>query len=263
MVEKMVEFDEQAAKALEAGYLSPDVAAQRAVVLERLALRNGEIVLDIGSGPGLLVAEMAKLVGDEGQVTGLDMSAPMNVMAAARCKDFASVDFKEGDATNLPFKNASFDVVVSTQVYEYVPDMPLALSELHRVLKPGGRVLILDTDWDSLAVNVSDRNRHHRIIKAWDEHLADPNLPAKLIPLLTNANFVVTSREAHPLLNTEYQANTYSSMIIPFIRNFVIGRQGIAEDEANAWMTDLKELGQEGAFFFSLNRYMFRALKPG
>lgn len=257
----MIEFDSATAKALEEGYSSPDVTGQRAAVLEHLRMRPGEAVLDIGSGPGLLVYDIAKLVGDQGQVVGMDMSPAMNEMASERCQDFPHVSFKEGDATALPFEDNTFDVAVSTQVYEYVADMPTALAELHRVMKPGGRILILDTDWDSLVVNTKNRDLHNRVTLAWDEHLADPNLPSKLIPLLKSAGFQMTASDVFPLLNTELQANTYSGFIIPAIANFVGGRQGVSEADAQLWRTHLIELGAEGKFFFSLNRYLFQAIK--
>jgi arsenite methyltransferase len=58
--------------------------------------------------------------------------------------------YAEGDALAMPFPDASFDAAASTQVYEYVEDMAAALAEARRVLRPGGRLLVLDTDWDSI-----------------------------------------------------------------------------------------------------------------
>ena len=89
---------------------------------------------------------------------------------------------------------------------------------------------------------------------AWEEHLADPNLPANLAPLLHGAGFLITSCEVFPLLNTQYQANTYSSMVLPMIANFVVDRQGISKDEAQGWHQEIKQQSAKGAFFFSLNR---------
>lgn len=258
----MLEFDTKAAKAVEAGYLSPDVTAQRAAVLERLTLRTGEHVLDIGAGPGLLTFDMAQLVGQDGRAVGMDVSAPMNQLARERCKDLPQASFQEADATDLPFADHSFDAVVSTQVYEYVTDITKALSEAYRIVKPGGRILILDTNWDSLVINVRNRGRHQKVLAAWEEHLAEPNLPAKLAPLLKRAGFQITSREVFPLLNTEYQANTYSNMILPMIAKFVVDRQDLTKDDAQAWHDEIKQLNSEDSFFFSLNRYLFQAIRP-
>lgn len=258
----MLEFDERQARAVEAMYQNPDVTGQRSEVLRRLELRAGEAVLDIGSGPGLLLRDLALTVGASGRAVGLDMSAPMIEIAKHRCDGLGQVAFEQGQAEMLPFPDAAFDAAVSTQVYEYVPDMALALRELYRVMKPGGRILILDTDWDSLVLHTNDRARQERILKVWDEHLADAHLPATLSPKLRAAGFQITRREIIPLLNPEYHANCFAAGILDGIRGFVAGRSGITREEADAWAQSLRDLGARGEFFFSINRYVFQAVKP-
>jgi ubiquinone/menaquinone biosynthesis C-methylase UbiE len=258
----MLEFDERQARAVEAMYQNPDVTGQRAEVLRRLELRLGEAVLDVGAGPGLLLRDLALSVGPGGKAAGLDMSAPMIEIARRRCEGLAQVVFEQGDAMQLPFPDASFDVAVSTQVYEYVPDMALALRELHRVMKPGGRILILDTDWDSLVLHTNDRARQDRILRVWDEHLADAHLPATLSPKLRAAGFQITRREIIPLLNPEYHPNCFAAGILDGIRGFVAGRGGVTKEEADGWAQSLRDLGALGEFFFSINRYVFQAVKP-
>jgi arsenite methyltransferase len=144
----MLQFDENASRHIQRMYSTPDVVQQRAEVLALLAAQPGERVLDIGSGPGFLVASLADAVGDGGAVHGLDPSPPMNAVARdlIGSRPWARID--DGDAVELPYPDRAFDAAVSTQVYEYVADIPRALSELRRVLRPGGRALVLDTDWD-------------------------------------------------------------------------------------------------------------------
>src|SRR3954470_11006026 len=85
-----------------------------------------------------------------------------------------AVDFVAGDASQLPFPDGSFDAAVSTQVYEYLEDVPRALREARRVLRRGGRLLVLDTDWDSVVWHSSDPARMARLLDVWSTHLADP-----------------------------------------------------------------------------------------
>ena len=256
----MLPFDENAARHFQRVYSTPDVVQQRAEVLALLAPQPGERVLDVGSGPGFLVASLADAVGASGAVHGLDQSAPMNAVARdlIGTRPWASID--DGDAVELPYPDGAFDAAVSTQVYEYVADIPRALSELRRVLRPGGRALVLDTDWDSVVWHVADRQRHRRIMAAWEEHLVHPHLPCTLPGHLRRAGFRVTGRHLIPLFNPRFEQNTLSALNMELIARFVAGRQGLTEADADAWMADLRERGAEDEYLFSVNRYCFLAV---
>ena len=254
-------FDEATSRRVEATYRTPDVVEQRRAVLAALDLKPGEDVLDIGSGPGFLAREMGGEVGPDGSVTGVDPSQSMLSMARTRPTqaDSAPVGFRAGEATALPCAGASCDVVTSTQVYEYVDDMPAALAEAWRVLRPGGRLLVIDTDWGSIVWRSSDDDRMRRVLDAWDGHLADPHLPRRLSGLLEDAGFSVTHRAAIPLLNVGYDPDTYSAGLIGFVSAFVPRHSAISADDIASWASDLVGLGP--AYFFSLNRYLFLAVK--
>jgi len=252
-------FDEETSRRVAATYTTSDVVEQRRAVRAALRLAPGERVLDIGSGPGFLALEMAEQVGPNGSVHGIDPSDSMLAIATANAPapGSAPVQFGAGEATALPFPDATFDVVTATQVYEYLPDLPAALAEASRVLRPGGRLLVLDTDWDSIVWHSSDPDRMRRVLTAWDQHLADPYLPRRLTGLLTGSGFTVTQRAVLPLLNAGYRADTYSAGLIGFIAAFVPGRDGLTNQDVAAWAEDLVGLGAD--YFFSLNRYLFLA----
>ncbi len=257
----VLKFDDRASGRIEAQYATPDLVQQRRAVRAALDLKPGEDVLDIGSGPGLLACEMAADVGGGGSVHGVDPSDSMLALGRRRerAAGSAPVTLIAGDACTLPFADDSFDAAAATQVYEYVADMPAALREVRRVLRPGGRLLILDTDWDSIVWHSSDPERMQRVLTAWDEHLVDPYLPRRLNRLLEDAGFAVARRMAHPLLNAGYDQNTFSAGLIDLIASFVPGRQGITDSDAAAWAGELVALGSD--YFFSLNRYLFLASK--
>jgi arsenite methyltransferase len=250
----MLEFDEQTTQRLVKVYTTPDVVEQRRATREILALQPGEQVLDVGSGPGFLAAEMAQEVGPDGRVAGVDPSDSMLALARQRT---AEAEFQPGGALELPFADASFDVVVSTQVLEYVEDVASALSEARRVLRPGGRLLVLDTDWDSIVWRTADPERMRRVMDAWAEHLADPYLPRRLPGLLRDAGLALAHSSVLAILNHPYNADTYSAGMIRMVAGFVPGRRGVTEAEAAAWEDELTGLGED--YFFSLNRYVFVA----
>jgi ubiquinone/menaquinone biosynthesis C-methylase UbiE len=257
-------FDATASQRLEAVYLTPDIVRQRKEVLAALALRPGETVLDVGSGPGLLMADMADLVGPEGHVTGIDLSDSMLALSRRRFADpplRERISILKADATRLPFKTGQFDAAVSTQVYEYVPDVDRALAELFRVLRPGGRVLILDTDWDSLVWNTLDPTLSDRFIEAWTMRFAHPHLPRTLQHRLRNAGFRILRCDVLVLLNDTYDPNTYSLTNGEIMAEFV-QHHGLSASDVADWKQSLRELGTQGQYFFSLNRYLFQATKP-
>ncbi|MGY1806504.1 methyltransferase domain-containing protein [Blastococcus sp. SYSU D00669] len=255
----MLPFDEDGARRIQRTYSTPDVVRQRAEVLALLAARPGERVLDVGSGPGFLVASLADAVGAGGAVHGLDPSAPMNALARELVATRPWVRIDDGDALDLPYPDGAFDAAVSTQVYEYVADVPRALAELRRVLRPGGRVLVLDTDWDSVVWHAADRDRHRRVMAAWEEHLVHAHLPCTLPGHLRRAGFRVTGRHLIPLFNTRYAEDTYSAHTMGTIGRFVVGRHGLTQADVEAWWADLRARGAEDDYLFSVNRYCFLA----
>jgi ubiquinone/menaquinone biosynthesis C-methylase UbiE len=255
-------FDAATSREVEALYLTPEVAAQRFQVLKALELREGERVIDIGCGPGLLAHEMAASVGRDGCVCGIDISEDMLALSRERCAEQNSAKFQMAEATDLPHPEDSFDAAVSTQVYEYVADVPAALSELWRVTRPGGRVVIIDTDYGSLVIHTENQARTERVVQAWDDHFLHPGLPRILSRLLRDAGFIIRRRDVIPMFNPEYQDNSYGRRLFGMMASFAVGRKHISRHEADAWLAEFAELGRQGRFFFSLNRYLFVADKP-
>ncbi len=107
---------------------------------------RGEVVLDIGCGGGVDTLVSATMVGREGKVMGIDMVSEMlkRAMENVGKTTLKNVSFQEASAEDLPFADEIFDVVISNGVFNLVPDKAKALSEVFRVLKPGGRVMIAD-----------------------------------------------------------------------------------------------------------------------
>src|SRR6266566_2156097 len=106
-------------------------------------LAEGERVLDLGSGAGTDSLVAAQMVGN---VTGIDMTPEMlsKARAAAAEMGAANVEFVESEAEQLPFADASFDVVISNGVIDLIPDKDAVFAEIFRVLTPGGRIQIAD-----------------------------------------------------------------------------------------------------------------------
>jgi len=127
-------------------------------------LKPGEQVLDLGCGAGTDSLIAAQMVGSEGSVAGIDMTAEMLEKARAAAVELGAenVEFVEGEVERLPFAEMSFDVVISNGVIDLVPDKDAVFSEIHRVLRPGGRIQIADV---TIQQPVSDEGK--RDIDLW------------------------------------------------------------------------------------------------
>jgi SAM-dependent methyltransferase len=109
-------------------------------------LNEGEAVLDIGCGSGVDTIFAARITGPNGKAVGIDATSEMLKRAKDNLKlmHLKNVSFKEASAENLPFPDENFDVVISNGVFNLVPRKSKALSEVFRILKPKGRLMIAD-----------------------------------------------------------------------------------------------------------------------
>lgn len=248
-----LEFDAAVSRHLESLYVSAIPATRRQKALAALDLRPGEHVLDVGTGPGYLAGEMALQLGSAGQIVGIDKSPDMLSRAKRRCAGLPQVSFQEADVTKIPSAPEAFDAAAAIQVYEFVEDMEAALRELHRVLRPGGRAIIVDIDLGSLVWEAGDRARAARVFHARDQ--ADPYLPRRLGPLLRQAGFDLLSVDTYALV--ALTAEPFVAGMAKFAAGFVAGRRGVTAEDAAAWLDDLAAMDAGNRYFFSVTMFLF------
>ena len=245
------------AKELERSYKLADIVKQRQHTLTTLALQPGEKVFDIGCGVGFLTNEMAMLVGKTGQVIGFDQNPEMISHAKQRCEGLQQAEFYEGDAAQLPAEDQAFDAVSCTQVLLYVKDVSKVLTEMRRILKPGGRLVIVETDWRGVVLNSADDALTKNIFSAWDNSVPSPNLPVHLKPLLQKHGFYKIKVDPIPILNTEYSPSNFSHGMLKWISKNAENKGVINKVQRSNWLEDLQNRGQSDSFFFCVNRFLF------
>jgi ubiquinone/menaquinone biosynthesis C-methylase UbiE len=260
-LETILEFDDETSRVVEEFNSSRGAIERRRRIIAALALQADESVLDVGSGPGHQVFEISPIVGPSGHVQGVDPAESAIAIASRRCSSLSNVHFELGEAAHLPFEDSTFDAVMSSQVFEYLEDVCGGLNEICRVLRPGGRVLIHDTDWGALLWRSSDAKRMTRVMNMWDGHLVNPHLPQTLGPKLRDAGFRDISVEPIVQLETELDPKSVSGVLMEFIAGYVES-QGMSASESRAWKEDLEKLGATSDYFFSSTEYIFVGRKP-
>ena len=244
---------------LEKSYKLEDIVKQRQQTLERLVLEPGEKVFDIGCGVGFLAHELALKVGKSGKVVGIDQNPEMIRHSQQRCEGLPQIEFNEGDASQLPAEDQSFDAVSCTQVLLYVKDVSKVLTEMRRILKPGGRLVIVETAWRGVVLNSADDALTKNIFSAWDSAVPSPNLPVHLGPLLKKHEFSNIQVEAVPILNTEYTPSNFSHGMMEWISKNAEKQGVLNKEQRKAFLADLEERERSGSYFFCVNRFLFSA----
>jgi len=255
-------FNAAMAPRLDKLYSSPQIVEQRRRFRELIGAKPGETGLDIGCGLGHLSCELAKEVLPGGRLLAIDASADMVAGVAERARRerlTAVIESRVGDATALDLPDASVDFVVAVQSLSYVPKVEQAIAEAARVLRPGGRLAVLETDWDMCVYESKDAEQMRRLFDGrW--RFAHWHLPRQLHRMFRDAGLRLNKAEAYPLLEVRYDPDSFGVGLIAIARNAAV-RHGVEPQEADAWVADIHSRLRDGEYFFCTNRFMFVAVK--
>ena len=129
-----------------------DIRNLRAKAASRMNLAAGQRALDLGCGIGGATFPLAEITGPAGLAAGVDISMAMVEAATKRVGRRPGVEFKVGEACAIPYPGDFFDSARCERVFLYLPDRLGAIQEMKRVVKPGGRIVLMDTELDTTAV---------------------------------------------------------------------------------------------------------------
>lgn len=213
----------------------------REAYLSLLRLADGERVLDVGCGSGVVTREIARRVGVRGRVVGLDPSPALLMVARELAQETGlgdRMDFREGSVLELPFPDRSFDAVLCVTVLSHVPGGEAAIPELARVLRPGGRVGVFDLDTDMTAFTHSDRALTRRIVAASSDAMAVDGWLARRLPFLfEQAGLIdVQARGFFPL---ETDPRGFYANLAERCADAAVKAGAITVAERNAWLNAL------------------------
>jgi SAM-dependent methyltransferase len=228
-----------------------DIQQRRARSYDLLGVAPGGRIVDVGSGLGTVVGELRARGAD---AVGVDASAEM-VAEAQRRVDGA--EFVVADATELPFPDASLDGYRAERVYQHVSDPGRALREARRVLRPGGRIVLVDQDWDALMFDSDDKEVERAIVLAYSDAIVDGRMGRRSRAALVDAGFADVQVEVETfVLDYDYAAPVLETFVEPAVASGAVTR-----DDADAWIAEQRQRGRDGRFFGAMSHVIAHATR--
>jgi SAM-dependent methyltransferase len=239
-----------------------------------LGARPGDRVVDLGCGTGASLLQLAPDLGG-GVAVGVDASlaalhrtagalAPVAAAGAARVL-LVQADLKDP----LPFPDAAFDRVLSQNVLEFVPDPVRLAAKAGRVLRPGGRLVLGHSDFDTLVFASEDLELTRRLVRAYCDaqqpwmDAVDGTIGRRLAAIAGRAGLEVLDVQAQVVLDRRFAPGGlgwgYAHNLADALRDGGAADPG----ELDGWLAGLRRLDAQGAFLFSLNDYAVICGRPG
>lgn len=229
-------------------------AHKRASYAEQ-GITAGMCVLDAGCGTGDDVRAIAGIVGPIGCVIGVDSSRAM--VAEARKRGLPSnTDVRCSSVADLAFEDATFDAARAERLFQHLEAPDAAARELRRVLKPGGRLMLVDQDWETIAIAGADETTTHRIIRAFFERLADGRAGRNHAARLRRAGF--RDLRACPSATSLPLGPAYA-LVLKTAVDCATEDGILSATQADAWVASLAAANRRGEFSYTVTMFVTHA----
>ena len=223
---------------------------------ELLHVREGQSVLDLGCGVGIDTVALSGLVGMSGYVVGVDADPEMVAEANQRARRLGledHVSHQQADASTLPFPDEHFDACRAERILMHLADPVSAITELARVLKPGGWLVLTEPDWGTLSIASELIGIERRFAKIYAEHFLRSGYAGRqLYQWMRQAGIHAPTVEITPLWQNDLHKLRYLS-VLDQVETFALVGNLVSEEELQAWRADLQQAHDRGCFFASLN----------
>jgi SAM-dependent methyltransferase len=237
---------------LDIGDGSPGASELRAHSYALLGIAPEAAVVDVGCGPGRAVAEMAERGA---RAVGIDPDERMITVAGQR---WPAADFRVASAYELPFTDGALNGYRAEKVYHVLADPARAVGEAWRVLAPGGRIVLIGQDWDTLLIDADDAALTRTIVHARADLVRTPRVVRRCRNLLLDAGFADVTVEVRTTVFTD-------AAMVPVLADLA-GKAhsagAISDAQAEAWLAEQRERGRRGRLFFALPLFVTAATRP-
>lgn len=228
---------------------------------QHLDLRPGDNVLEVGCGTGDMLIALSELVEPGGRVVGVDASRAMIGEATRRAAEArAKVEFFAGDAERLDLPSDQFDRTFVTSVLQHLEAPEKAVAEMVRVTRPGGTILINETDWDTQVVHASDIDLTRRILRFYSDSVRN-GLVARRIPAMMSEHGLTDVRILSGSLVSTDPSEHIGVWLCETARR-AASAGAISHQEAEEWVEDIAQIGRQGGFFAAFTTFHFYGTKP-
>jgi SAM-dependent methyltransferase len=225
-----------------------------------LQVKSGLRVLELGCGPSTAASVFSESVGSDGLVVGVDYDQKMIEQANIAAKQYVNVVPLVGDAHRLPFEEATFDRVYAKRLFQVLPpaSAPVVFGEMKRVLKPGGVLALVDTDWASLSVNFSDLELERRLIGFFRDHMRPNGLAGRqLLGMVQSGGFTDVQVKVVSIIIREFS----DSPLGDWLNTEALKAKAATPQEMEQWRTELEEKSAQQALLFHVGTVLVSAKK--
>jgi ubiquinone/menaquinone biosynthesis C-methylase UbiE len=243
-----------AIRVLDAAETMPGAAQLRQRSYDLLRLPRRATVVDVGCGTGRAVAELAEVAEPGAHVIGVDPDPAM--LAAARSR-FPDIDVRDADAAHLPLGEGEAHGYRADKVYHVLPDPNAALAEARRVLAPGGRIVLLGQDWDTLIIDSDQPELTRRIVHARADTLPHPRIARAYRNLLLDAGFHDVHLEVHTAVFTD-------TTMLPILTGHATAAReagAISGEQADNWVSEQTGRAQDGRLLVAIPMFLAAATR--
>jgi ubiquinone/menaquinone biosynthesis C-methylase UbiE len=239
---------------LEQHALTPDTQAVNRKLCSVINPKPGDCLLEVGSGSGLLCRMIASQLQQGGRIVGLDISPEFLIEAqkyAFQAGIVESLVFQAGRAEALPYATGSFDIAFAARLLLHACDSDAVVCELARVVRPEGRVVVMDWDFGTVSVDHSNRELTRRLLEWRNDYRGGNNWSGRqLWGRMVRAG--LRNLKIHPWVSVALKASDGFTQSLWRAAHSAREGGAISSAEHDAWIAELEARLREGTFFASI-----------